>query len=186
MAIKTERLYRETHCDFDGFCRDTFGLPRSHCETLVRSTRTAELLMQNGAQIPESCLRPVSKLPDPDLQTAVWRLVEAVSPAQGPTSTLAAKVVRTIKNAIAAASPDGKGPWQSTHKREHPPAELPFLRPLSKIAGWQDFDTYLVVSHIETKERAQRVAQACKIMIGRCSALRTALGERFPEALRSE
>ena len=66
-AIKAERLYRETHGgDFDAFCRDTFGLPRSHCETLVRSTHTAELLIANGAeispQIAESTLRRVTEV----------------------------------------------------------------------------------------------------------------------------
>ena len=93
---------------------------------------------------------------------------------------------KTEKPAIASSSPDGRGPWQLTHQREYPSAELPFLRPLSKIAGWQGIDATLVVSHIESPARAMRVARACKTMIARCSQIRTALGERYPEALRHE
>jgi hypothetical protein len=65
-----------------------------------------------------------------------------------------------------------------------PPAEIQILRPLSKISSWDGFDAALVVSHIESRERAERIAKACKIMIGRCSQVKAALAEQF--SLRGE
>jgi hypothetical protein len=187
IEIKTSRLYRETHDNFDSFCRDTFGLGRSTCDHLVRSTQTAELLIANGACLPEgaseSTIRPISTIPDPELQVATWDLAQAASPKNGPTKTVVAKVARTVKTAIADASPNGKGPWQQTFKRKYPPAELPFLRPLQKLSTWDGFDTHLAVSHITDPSRAFRVYQAAGIVARRCEQVQNALSAQFPGQL---
>jgi hypothetical protein len=187
VAIRSEKLYRETHDSFEQFCRDTFGIGRSTCDHLVRSTQTAELLIANGADLPEgaseSVVRPIATLPDPELQVAVWNLVKAASPQNGPTKTVVAKVARAVKTAIADASPNGKGPWQQTFKRKYPPAELPFLRPLQKLSTWDGFDAHLAVSHITDPSRAFRVYQAAGIVARRCEQVQSALSAQFPGQL---
>jgi hypothetical protein len=181
LAIRTERLYRETH---DKFCRDQFGLGRSTCDQLVKSTQTAECLLASGVDLPKdisaSTIHPIASLPDPELQVATWHLAQAASPQNGPTKTVVAKVARAIKTAIAEASPNGKGPWQNTFKRKYPPAELPFLRPIQKLSTWNGFDAHLAVSHITDPSRAFKVYQAAGIVIKRCEQVQSALSAQFP------
>jgi len=84
--VRSSRLYRETHSDFQSWCRETLGLARSSVDGLIRSGEVAQLLIDNGIQLPanttEAVVRPVSTLPSPELQVQAWRLVQAVSPVE--------------------------------------------------------------------------------------------------------
>ena len=134
------------------------------------------------ANTPEAVIRPIANLPDARLQVAAWRCVTAVSPsARGPTTSLASRVVRAVRNAISDAQPGGKGPWQA--KRKYPASELPFLRPLQKLSTWGGFDAGLVVSHLKDPGRAVRIYQAAAITIKRCEDLQKALIAQFPGTL---
>ena len=141
LEIRDTRLYRERYATFEAYCRERFGLSRSTCDQLVKSTQAVETLLEAGVQVPvntpESVIRPVANLPDAGLQIAAWRCVEAASPERGPTRSVVGRIVRTVKNAISDAQPRAKGPWQPTHKRKYPPAELPFLRPLQRLSTWK-------------------------------------------------
>jgi hypothetical protein len=48
----------------------------------------------------ESTIRPISTIPDPELQVATWDLAQAASPQNGPTKTVVSKVARAVKTAI--------------------------------------------------------------------------------------
>lgn len=176
IAIKTENLFRETHGDFDSFCRDTFGLGRSTCDQLVRSTQTAQLLIDNDLPPPASAAiaRQLVSLPTPELKVATWQAVQAASPKSGPTKCITAAVARTVKVAITSSSPNGK-------TRHYAPAELGFLRPIRRLAKINGFAANLVIAHIEDFAKAQRAFEACDTLIARCQEVRTALAQRFPE-----
>jgi hypothetical protein len=181
--IKSSKLYRERFSSFEEFARVTFGLCRSTCDQLVRTTATAELLLANGVELPpgtqEAVVRPVSSLPSPELQVQTWRLVQAVSPERGPSQPLVSKIVRQVKNAIEADGINGNG--HKPRKKEHTERETPFLRPVIRLVNWPNFNASLVVSHIEKLPSAMTSYIACSRMIERCESVREVLAQRFPE-----
>jgi hypothetical protein len=87
---------------------------------------------------------------------------------------IAAAVARTVKGAITSSSPNGK-------TRHYAPAELGFLRPIRRLAKINGFSANLCIAQIEEQSQAQRVLEACNILIARCQEVGTALAQRFPE-----
>jgi hypothetical protein len=181
--VRSARLYRGTHADFQSWCRETLGLARSSVDGLIRSGEVAQLLIDSGANLPantsEAVVRPVSTLPSPELQVQTWRLVQAVSPERGPTQPLASKVVRTIKNAIEPPGTNGTG--HKPRKREHPTREQSFISPVRRLSADKGFDAHLVTSHVEKFAQALSTFTACRIMADRCLSCCDILSKRFPE-----
>jgi hypothetical protein len=182
--IRDLRLYREKWVRFEDFCRERFALARSTVDGMIRSANTAQLLIEGGAQLPantsEAVVRPVSALPSPELQSAGWKLIEAVSPECGPTQPIAAKVCRAIRNAIEAehgATSNG----HKLRKHEHLERETPFLRPVQRLSAFRGFDASVITSHVEKLPSAWTVYSACQTMIKRCQEVQHRLVERFPE-----
>jgi hypothetical protein len=181
--IRSSRLYRERYPTFESYVRERWALSRSRADELCRSTATAQLLIDNGVQLPadtsEAVIRPVASLPSPELQTASWRLIEAVSPACGPTQPIAAKVCRTIKNALEPNGTGGNG--HKPRKQEHPSRERPFIQAAQRLSAYEGFDAGIVTSHIEKFPSACNVYTACSNLIKRCEAVMHSLENRFPE-----
>jgi hypothetical protein len=127
--IRSSRLYREHHADFQSWCRETLGLARSSVDSLIRSGEVAQLLLDNGVPLPpnttEAVIRPLASLPVA-LQPVGWQLVEAASPKCGPTQPVVAKVCRTIKNAIEPECSGGNGHTRAAGLIRH--ASLPSSR----------------------------------------------------------
>jgi hypothetical protein len=150
---------------------------------LVRSQATAELLIANGIELPanttEAVVRPVSSLPSAELQLQAWRLVEAVSPERGPSQPIASKVCRVIKNAIEPEGTSSTG--HKARRRDHPPRELAFVGPVTRLAAYRGFDANLVTSHVEKFSSALSVFTACRIMADRCLSCCSILADKFPE-----
>jgi hypothetical protein len=183
LELRSRRLYRETHSSFESFCRDTFALARSTVDQVICSATTAQLLIDNGVQLPanttEAVIRPLASLPSPELQTASWKLIQSVSPACGPTQPIAAKVCRTIKNALEPNGTGGNG--HKPRKREHPSREQPFLPVVQRLAKYEGFNVAAVIGDIEKLPRAWNIHTACFTLIQRCEAVMNALEHRFPE-----
>ena len=181
--IKSSRLYRERFSSFEEFARVTFGLCRSTCDQLVRTTATAELLLANGVELPpgtqEAVVRPVSSLPSPELQVQTWRLVQAASPERGPSQPLASKVVRVIKNAIESEGCGNNG--HKRRRRDHPPREVAFIGPIRRLSAYGGFDAAIAASHVEKLGSALAIITACRIMTNRCQEVESVLIQRFPE-----
>jgi hypothetical protein len=181
--IRGSRLYRETHKDFPSWCRDTLALARSHVDCLIRSGETAQLLIDNGIQLPtsttEAVIRPVASLPSPELQSATWKLVEAASPKCGPTQPISSKIARVIKNAIELKGTNGYG--HKPRNRSHPSRERPFVQAAQRLSAYKGFDAEIVISHVEKLPSAWSVYQACSNLIERCQLVQERLAERFPE-----
>lgn len=180
LELRSSRLYRETHDTFESFCRETFGLARSTTDQVIRSAFTAQLLIDSGVELPatttEAIVRPLSTLPAA-LQPVGWQLIQAVAPKCGPTQPIAAKVVRTIRNAID--SPDANGNGHKPRSRSHPLRELAFLAPVQRLAKVDSFDPGLAISHVKDSAQAGRISANCEVVITRCRAIQKQLSERF-------
>ena len=183
LELRSSRLYRDTHETFEAFCRDVFGLARSSCDGLIRSTQTAELLMAGGAKLPEglseATIRPLASLP-PALQPVGWQLVEAASPKCGPTQPVVAKVCRVLRNAIEPAGVAGNN-GHKPRSRAHPSRERPFVQAAQRLSAYSGFDAGIVTAHLDKLPSAWSVYTACDRLIERCEAVKERLVERFPE-----
>ena len=181
--VRSSRLYRGTHADFQSWTRETLGLGRSSVDGLIRSGEVAQLLLDHGVDLPantsEVVVRPVSTLPSPELQVQAWRLVQAASSKAGPTSTVSSKVCRVIKNALEPEGSNGAG--RKPRKREHPTREQSFISPVRRLSAYQGFDANLVTSHVEKFSNALSAFTACRIMADRCLSCCAILADRFPE-----
>jgi hypothetical protein len=179
--VRSSRLYRGTHTDFQSWCRETLGLARSSVDGLIRSGEVAQLLIDNGVELAatttEATVRPLSTLPTA-LQPVGWQLIQAVSPKCGPTQPIAAKVVRTIKNAIESP---GVNDGHKPRSRSHPSRERPFVQAAQTLSAYKGFDAEIVTSHIEKLPSAWSVYTACGNLIERCQLVQERLAERFPE-----
>ena len=179
--VRSSRLYRGTHTDFQSWCKDTLALARSSVDCLIRSGETAQLLIDNGAQLPsntsEAVIRPLASLPSPELQTAGWKLIQAVAPSAGVTQPVAAKVSRVIKNAIET---DGSG-GHKPRSRSHPSRERPFVQAAQRLSVYEGFDAQIVTAHIDKLPGAWSLYVACAKLVERCKAVQDCLATRFRE-----
>ena len=179
--IRDKRLYRQHFSTFEQYVRERWSLARSRADELCRSTTTAELLLTTTgsaesatplpANIPEVVLRPISALPDPDLQSQAWRLAASVSPEGRPTHTTTAKITRLIRESIEGDS-----------KRALPAREQSFTLPVQRLAKIDSFDINVCLLHIKTPEQAERISNACAVVADRCHQVRDQLQTRFPDA----
>jgi hypothetical protein len=191
--IRNRRLYRTEFPTFEQYVRAKFGLARSSADQLIRSSRTAECLLEAGAELPpdttEAVIRPISTLPDDaDLKPAVWEFVETIAPECGPTSPLVERVCRTIKNALDGTVDDNSDTRAGRHDGprkarlpDSPPREQSFVAPLLRLSSWQGFSIELVLSHAETLDSAKSLYQACDIMRERCGRVQERLAANYPE-----
>jgi hypothetical protein len=185
--IRSSRLYRERYSTFESYVRERWGLARSSADQLVRATGCAQMLLETtGApdgdtplppNIAEITLRPISQLPDPDLQSQVWRLVSLASPDGKPTHTICAKVVRLIKETLNEAQHGGNG---DSSAKALPPRETMFVRPIQRLSRIDNFDPDIAVLHVKDPEQARRIVEACETVIARCAQIETKLAKKFP------
>lgn len=96
--IRDNRLYRATHRTFEEYCRERWGIKRSHAKRLMASAETTKNLAPIGATaIPcpanEAQVRPLTKLP-PEEQPAAW--AEATENAQSEGRRVTAKDVEAV------------------------------------------------------------------------------------------
>jgi hypothetical protein len=187
--IRNLRLYRQHYPTFEAYLRERWALSRSRADELIRSTTCAELLLsttgsENGDTplspgTAEIVLRPISQLPEGDLQGQVWRLVSMVSPkGKTPTHSTCAKVVRLVRETISGAQPPG----EQTSSRALPAREQSFTLPVQRLAKIDSFDINVCLLHVKTPEQAERISNACTVVARRCEAVRDQLQTRFPDA----
>lgn len=92
--IRDQRLYRGAHATFDDYCRDRWGMSKTHANRLIASAVTVEnlgdvdILPANEAQV-----RPLTLLP-PDRQQEAWeKAVETVGGVRKITASVVSQVV---------------------------------------------------------------------------------------------
>jgi hypothetical protein len=86
--IRDSRLYRETHKNFTDYCRERWGMDRTHAYRLVDAAEAVRNLSPIGdnAAVPlpatESQARPLTSLP-PEQQREVWKKAVETAPTNG-------------------------------------------------------------------------------------------------------
>jgi hypothetical protein len=177
LSIREERLWCGRYENFSDYCRERFAIARSTADQLCRSTQVFETLSASLAgsdtpvpeTTPEIVLRPLTRLPTPELQTETWRLAASLSPEKKPTRTIAARVVRLVKDAIEPA-------MKGTKAADRDPM---FVQPIQRLAKINSFDSALAVAHVTSPAQATRIIYACQTVAGRCQQIIDQLNQRF-------
>jgi hypothetical protein len=184
--IRNRRLYRVDFPRFESYVLNRFDLHRSAVDGLIRSSQTAEMLLEAGIELPPdtnpTSLRSISALPgDDSLKTVCWQLAQRLSPARTPTQPLVSRLCRMVRNCLEEAG--DSLPRRSGRRRSSAPLEreLPFVRPLLRLTGWHGFNPEVVTSHIAERANAETLFLACTEMIVRCRQIQERLVNRFPD-----
>jgi hypothetical protein len=181
LAIRDERLFQGAGYEtFGEYVKGRRGICRSTTDQLCRSTQVYETLAQStGAPdsdtpiaetVPEVVLRPLTTLPDPDLQAQTWRLAASVSPNRKPTQTIATRVTQIVRAAINGAK---------HHKTPAAEKDVMFVRPIQRLAKVDSFRADLAVSHVDSPAQATRIIAACRLVADRCHQIEDQLEAKF-------
>ena len=193
--LRNRRLYRTQYATFEEYVRAKFGLARSSVDQVIRTAATAQGLLDSGEELlpgtTEAVLRPVSALPTPELRAACWSLAKSLAPACGPTQPLVSKLCRMVRNCLEQADQTqtengNEGDSFARHSGRHRSLapierEIPFVRPIIRLATWSGFSAEVIISHIAESSNARNLYSACSVMIGRLSQMQERLVSRFPE-----
>ena len=137
VEIRNSRLYRDRFPTFEAYLKERYCLALSTATQIIASTQTAELLEQNGTQLPEgvseAAIRPLNALGDEALQKASWELVIATCPDRVPTQPVVSKIVRIIRNAVEPVNGNG-------HDDSYPSRERPFVQAAQRLSTYDGFD----------------------------------------------
>jgi len=191
--IRNQRLYRTHYPTFEQYVRDRFGLARSTVDQLIRSSQTAQTLLDAGVTLPpgtsEAVVRPLSGLPGEDLQAACWNLVVSVAPERGPSQPLVSHLCRTIRDILdgddpAEDAPSSTGTHRNYRRRGEAPArETPFIRPIERLAAWNGFQVEVIVSSIQPAS-VGTVWHSCHVLSLRCRQVQERLETLHPELIQ--
>jgi SAM-dependent methyltransferase len=73
LTIRDQRLYRETHGDFDTYCRERWGWTRKYADQIAAASVVAgEVTAIAGTPSNEAQVRPLTKLPTPEARREAW------------------------------------------------------------------------------------------------------------------
>lgn len=117
--IRDQRLYRETHTSFEAFCRDKWGMSKTHANRLIAGSKVVDNLTPIGvngddsADFPlpqtESQARALAAIPRP-LQPIVWRLSVMSAEGEQPPASLIKSTGNIVQIAAHTGSiEDGEG-----------------------------------------------------------------------------
>ena len=96
MTIRTARLHRTTHDTFEAYCRERWGMSKTHANRLIESADVVVNVTPIGVTpASESVCRPLAPLP-PAAQRAVWADAVAAAPNGKPTARDTTAAVRRM------------------------------------------------------------------------------------------
>lgn len=99
MEIREARLYREKFPTFELYCRDRWGMTKTHANRHILAYQAADRLAPIGAMpAKESQVRPLTKL-DPEKQLVAWET--AMREAGGPEKVTASLVSGIVDDLLA-------------------------------------------------------------------------------------
>jgi hypothetical protein len=115
MAIRDERLYRQTHRTFQAYCLEKWEFGRAYAYRLIASAEVADNLSPIRQQITsESQLRPLTHL-KPEEQKAAWqKAVESVPDGKKVT----AKCVEDAVNELEQVAELGEAPDEASQEED--------------------------------------------------------------------
>jgi hypothetical protein len=87
LAIRDQRLYRESYATFEDYLRQRWDLSRSYAHRMIDAAVVVENVLPIGNIVPanEAQARPLATLP-PEQQREVWREAVETAPASGVTA----------------------------------------------------------------------------------------------------
>ena len=156
--------------------------------------------MDAGIELPPNTtatvLRPISALPGDELQAACWQLAESLAPERGPTQPLVSRLCRVVRNCLDGVDEEESHSKDQgdTHSRpgfvhcgprkarsiSSPEREVPFVRPVERLAAWSGFSVEVIVSNV-TPPSAATVYKACAVLASRLILVRDRLEAAYPE-----
>jgi hypothetical protein len=193
LQVRDEELYRPLYASFEDYLLKRWAITYTHGASLMRSTLLAERLLAGPAEpggdaplpadLAESTLRPLQKLPEP-LQIACWRLVNRIT--EKPTGHIVSGIVRVVTAAIQQGQSDGSnghGPNGSDISRSEAKRaqKAIFLAAVHRLAAGQSFSAQIIALRVSDVVQAKRFSTSCKILINRCEAVLRELQHRFPQ-----
>ena len=100
LAIRDQRLYRQSYTTFEDYLRQRWDLSRSYAHRMIDAAVVVENLLPNGNIVPvnEAQARPLTSLP-PEQQQEVWREVVETAPAGKVTAKHVQATVKRVKGA---------------------------------------------------------------------------------------
>jgi hypothetical protein len=106
--VRAARLYRERYETFEQYCRQRWGMSKTHANRLVASVVVSKNLKGVGEPpLSEAQVRPLAGLSKAD-QRAVWkRVLEDVGTANRVTGNLVTRAVNESRGATAAPKSPG-------------------------------------------------------------------------------
>jgi len=110
-AIRDSRLYRETHDNFEEYCRDRWDMSRPRAYQLVESASVKENLstIVDIQPVNEAQTRPLTKLGTKQLQQEAWQKVVETAPDGKVTARHVSKVVSEMLDANTIKEVGKKG-----------------------------------------------------------------------------
>ena len=198
--LRSKRLYREEFPSFEAYVRTKFALARSSADNLIRSAQTAGVLLEAGIKLPPNTsatlMRPITTLPGDELQVACWQFAQSLAPARGVTEPLISRLSRIIRNALDDPDPSeddtqGNGGYhircgrKRARSRTSPEREIPFIRPIERLAAWRGFNVEIVISNVSPSS-VETVYRACGAVVDRCREIQERLRTSFPELSQAQ
>jgi DNA modification methylase len=124
LTIRDARLYRATHGTFEAYCRERWGLSKTHANRMIEAADVAGDLTPTGV-IPtaERQTRPLAPL-GPNERRAAWTLAVESAPNGRPTGAMVRAAVdglsRDVSDPRHAEIPDLAGACQFIHGGARP------------------------------------------------------------------
>lgn len=100
-VLRDKRLYRSTHKTFEEYCRARFGFDRRCVNRQIFHSAMQELLGPNGPK-KEAQSRPLTSLPNQELQAQAWTQAQADSGKDQPSNREVAEAVAKVQAELAA------------------------------------------------------------------------------------
>jgi hypothetical protein len=110
------------------------------------------------------------------------------------TEPLVSRLTRIVKNALETGnqeSDDGDAHPNGYHKRGRkrsktsPEREVPFVRPVERLAAWPGFNVEVVVSGVMPSS-ALILYRACDTLANRCRLVQERLAASYPELIQAQ
>ena len=92
--ISDQKLYRETHKNFEEYCREKWGISKRTAYQFIDAAEIMENLcaIAHNSPVRENQLRPLKGL-SPELQRSIWQEAVALSPNGSPTGAAVKRLV---------------------------------------------------------------------------------------------